>query len=60
LYARARIREFWVVDLTTRGVLAHRGPGGGSYDVMTKIEPPGVLEVADLPGVRIPAAALFI
>ena len=28
LYARAGIREFWIVDLTTDGVPVGRNPGG--------------------------------
>jgi Uma2 family endonuclease len=30
LYARAGIREFWVVDLTSKRVLVHRSPGDGT------------------------------
>lgn len=59
LYARAGIREFWVVDLTTDGVLVHRNPSGDRYESVTRVEPSGVLEVKDLPGVAIPAASLF-
>jgi Uma2 family endonuclease len=59
LYARAGIREFWIVDLTTDGVLVYRNPSGDRYGSMTRVEPSGVLEVEDLPGVTIPAAALF-
>lgn len=60
LYARAGIRELWIVDLTTNSVLVHRGPRGDGYDRVTRVEPSGVLDVADLPGVQIPAAALFV
>ena len=60
LYARAGIREFWIVDLTTDGVFVHRKPRGDKYDLVMRVEPPGVLEVEDLPGVKIPAASLFV
>jgi len=60
LYARAGIREFWIVDVTTNSVLLHRRPHGDRYDLVTKIDPPGVLEIEDLAGVQIPAAALFV
>ena len=60
LYARAGIREFWIVDVTTNSVLVHRRPRGDGYELVTKIEPPGVLEIEDLAGVQIPAAALFV
>jgi Uma2 family endonuclease len=59
LYARAGIREFWIVDLTTNGVFVHRQPRGDKYDAVMRVEPPGVLEVEALPGVAIPAGSLF-
>lgn len=60
LYARAAIPEFWIVDLTTNGVLVWRNPSGGGYGSMTRVEPSGVLEVEGLPGVTIPADSLFV
>jgi Uma2 family endonuclease len=39
LYARAGIPEFWIVDLTTDGVLVGRNPGGDRYGSMTRVEP---------------------
>ena len=60
LYARAGIREFWVVDVMTNGVLVHRRPRGDRYDLVTRVESPGVLEIEDLAGVQIPAASLFV
>lgn len=59
LYARAGIPEFWIVDLTMDGVLVCRNPSGHKYGSMSTVEPSGVLEVAGLPGVTIPAASLF-
>jgi Uma2 family endonuclease len=59
LYARAGIREVWIVDLTTDGVLVHRRPSGGGYGSVTRIEASGVLEVEGLPGVTIPVASVF-
>jgi Uma2 family endonuclease len=59
LHARAGICEFWIVDLTTDGVSVHRKPRGGRYELVTRVEPSGVLEVEALLGVAIPAAALF-
>ena len=59
LYAKAAIPEFWIVDLTRDGVLVYRNPGSGRYELMTRVEPAGMLDVMGLPGVAIPAAALF-
>jgi Uma2 family endonuclease len=59
LYARAGIREFWIVDLTTDIVLVCRNPRDGAYDSVTRIEPSGTLDIEVLPGLTIPAAALF-
>lgn len=59
LYARAGIREFWIVDLTTDGVFVYRNPEGGRYGSMSRVDRSGTLEVQDLPGVAIRAASLF-
>jgi Uma2 family endonuclease len=59
LYARAGIREVWIVDLTTDAVLVHRDPSGGQYGSVSKVEAPAVVDVQDLPGTTIPVAALF-
>ena len=59
LYARAGIREFWIVDLIADGVLVCRNPGGDRYQSVTWVEPAGVLDVEGLPGVTIPAGPLF-
>jgi Uma2 family endonuclease len=59
LYARAGIREFWIVDLIADGVLVCRDPGGDRYQSVTRVEPAGFLDVEGLPGVAIPAASLF-
>jgi Uma2 family endonuclease len=59
LYARAGIREFWIVDLITNGVVVCRSPSGEQYQSVTRVEPTGVLEVEGLPGVAIQAGPLF-
>jgi len=59
LYARAGIREVWIVDLTTDGVLVHRSPSGLGYGSAVRVEAPAMLEVEGLPGATIPAAAVF-
>jgi Uma2 family endonuclease len=59
LYAWAGIPEFWIVDLTTDGVLVCRNPTGDRYGSMARVEPSGVLDVDGLPGETIPAASLF-
>jgi Uma2 family endonuclease len=59
LYARAGVREFWIVDLTTDSVLVCREPDGDRYRSVTRVERSGVLEIAGLPGVEITAGTLF-
>jgi hypothetical protein len=59
LYARAGIREFWVVDLVADVVRVHRGPDGEAYATEFEVAPAGRLEVEALPEVSIPAAPLF-
>ena len=60
LYARAGIREFWVVDLTSNRVLVHRSPGDGRYDSVTAVDISGTLTVEALPGLTISAAHIFV
>jgi Uma2 family endonuclease len=60
LYARAGIREFWVVDLTTNRVLVHRNPNGGEYASIAAVDMSGTLQVEALPGVTIPAGSIFV
>ena len=60
LYARAGIREFWVVDLTTNHVLVHRSPNEGSYDSIAVFDVSGVLQVEALPDVTISVAQILV
>lgn len=60
LYARAGVREFWIVDLTTNSVLVHREPKDGAYGSVASVDMSGVLEVEALPGVAIAVASLFV
>jgi Uma2 family endonuclease len=59
LYARAGIREFWVVDLTNDVVVVSRDPRDDAYGSVIS-EATGTLEVAALPGVTIAVRSLFI
>lgn len=60
LYARAGIREFWIVDLTTNRVLVHRTPSGGSYADTRPVGSSGALQIEALPDIMIPAATLLV
>lgn len=59
LYARAGIREFWIVDLTADLVHIHRNPTGDAYTVVTTLTPAVTLQIEALPGVAIKAASVF-
>jgi Uma2 family endonuclease len=58
-YARAGIREFWIVDLTTNTVILHCDPGEATYAAVTHIDSAGSLDVQALPGVTIPAGSIL-
>jgi len=60
LYARAGIREFWVVDLTTNRVLVHRGPRDGGYESMAAVNMSGVVRAEALPDMTISVAQIFV
>jgi len=59
LYARAGVREVWIVDLTTDVVFVHRDPSGDRYGSVVRVEAPATLGVESLPGVTIPVAGVF-
>ncbi len=59
LYARAAIREVWIVDLTTDSVLVHRSPSREGYGSVVRVEAPAALEVEAFPGVVIPVSEMF-
>jgi Uma2 family endonuclease len=59
LYARAGVREFWIVDLTTNSVIVHRDPSGENYRIVTNVAGSGMLNVQALPGVTVPVASIF-
>jgi Uma2 family endonuclease len=59
LYARAGVREFWIVDLTTDSVLVHRDPDNGGYRFVARLGAPESLEVQTMTGVCISVAAIF-
>ncbi len=57
LYARAGIREYWVVDINGRRLLVYRDPQAGDYatqqilgpsDVVSPLAAPSAVRVADL------------
>jgi len=58
LYARAGVREFWIVDLTTNNVIVHRDPSGEHYRAVSSVEGSGVLDVHAVPSVTIPVASI--
>jgi Uma2 family endonuclease len=49
LYARAGIREFWVVDLTSNRVLVHRDLNEGRYNSITSVDMSGTLQLRRYP-----------
>lgn len=59
IYAGAGIREFWIVDLVEDCVIVCRDPGDGAYRTEKRVAPSGMLDIAALPGISIPAGPLF-
>jgi Uma2 family endonuclease len=60
IYAKAGIREFWIVDLNSDIVRVHRKPSGITYESVKTVYPSETLEVESLPGVTFPAATIFV
>jgi Uma2 family endonuclease len=59
VYAKSRIPEFWIVDLTTDVVHVHRTPKGRGYELVTVVKRAGMLDVEGLPGVSVAASVMF-
>ena len=61
LYARNAVAEVWIVDLTVDRVMVHRDPDPTAqrYRSSFEVGPDGDLDIAGLPGITLPAGALF-
>jgi Uma2 family endonuclease len=53
LYARHRVREFWVVDANERVTWVHTGPSGEGWSSIVERDPPDTLTTMALPGFSI-------
>jgi Uma2 family endonuclease len=53
LYARHRVREFWVVDVNERTTWVHTGPSGDAWSSIVKHGPQDTLTTSALPGFSI-------
>lgn len=53
LYARHRVREFWVVDVNERTTWVHTGPSGDTWSSIVKRGPQDTLTTSALPGLSI-------
>jgi Uma2 family endonuclease len=59
LYARAGVRELWIVDLDAALLRVHREPKGDGYLQVSATPHPGRVGIAALPGVEIDLNGLF-
>jgi Uma2 family endonuclease len=59
LYARADVRELWIVDLDAALLRVHREPKGDDYLQVSATPHPGRLGIAALPGIEIDLNGLF-
>ena len=55
MYARAGIKEYWVVDLTQEVVHVHRSPANGRYATSSERGPDSALAMEAMPDVSIQA-----
>ena len=53
LYARHRVKEFWVVDANERTAFVHTGPNGDGWSSIVTRGPQEALTTAALPGLSI-------
>ncbi|MBX9829144.1 MAG: Uma2 family endonuclease [Xanthobacteraceae bacterium] len=53
LYARHGVKEFWVIDVSTRSTWMHAGPSGDGWSSITERGPQDALTTPALPGFSI-------
>src|SRR6516162_8102402 len=53
LYARHRVKEYWVIDANTRSTWVHTGPSGDGWSSITERGPQDALTTPALPGFSI-------
>ncbi len=53
LYARHRVREFWVIDANERITWVHTGPNGDGWSSIVKCGPQDALAALALPGLSV-------
>jgi Uma2 family endonuclease len=53
LYARHRVKEFWVIDANERTAFVHTGPSGDGWSSIVTRGPQEALTTAALPGLSI-------
>jgi Uma2 family endonuclease len=58
LYARHRVREFWVIDANERTTFVHTGPSGDGWSSIVEWGPEDVLITPALPGFSIRLGAI--
>jgi Uma2 family endonuclease len=59
LYARHGIQEYWIVDVTNRGLHVLCDPTGAKYREISAIDKPGVVNIATLPGSSLDLSTAF-
>jgi Uma2 family endonuclease len=58
LYARHKVREFWVIDANARTTWVHTGPSGDGWSSIVEHGPQDVLTTAALPGFSVRLAEI--
>jgi Uma2 family endonuclease len=58
-YARARVREGWVIDAIRRRVLVHHQPDEDRYQTQLDLAADGVVTVESFPDVTFPVSAFL-
>lgn len=59
IYARAGIRELWLVDLTTSTIEAYRGPAADGYRTLHRLHRDDTLAIEAFPDVQLPASSIL-
>ncbi len=59
VYARAGIREVWLVDLTTSTIEVHRGPAADGYRTMHRVHRDDILTIEAFPDVTFAASGIL-
>lgn len=60
VYARARVPEYWVLDVKKKVLVVHRSPAGSSYRSVKKLSDLSAVKPSSVPGLTLDLRQVFL